>query len=276
MYALIQTRKSKTLQSQAKAQLAEISAALDEKENILNGMTEVTIIWRTPEDEPEIVGQARSVIENIGQNQDALDFDMWLTGNAAIEVKFKLADLLAQGTEFEIGAQGSADQRYRICGRLIAGAPVLRITRRMEDEGTPYVLPSSGTQMQDIETCAQLFNCLNHPAWIRDVRGKLVKVNKAYLKLLGKTELPEDEELPELFGPEVLARLREIGKTVGSHSITEEHPEFGTLDVTKFKLINGTAGYAVQGLASNEKKNDPGTSFLTAAINELRTPVAVF
>jgi signal transduction histidine kinase len=153
---------------------------------------------------------------------------------------------------------------------------VLRIARRRAEEEAPYVLPSSGSRLQDIETCAQLFDNLNHPAWIRDVRGKLVKVNKAYLTMLGDRAPDEGEDIPELFGPEVRARLRDIGKEDGSHSITEEHPEFGTLDITKFKLVNGTAGYAVQGLASNEKINDPSASFLAAAINELRTPVAVF
>jgi signal transduction histidine kinase len=274
--ALLQKRKHDRLMAETRQSIAEINAALDQKENILNGMSEITIMWQDTEASPEIVGQVRQVIDHIGGPEDVLDFDLWLNGQSAIEVKFRLADLLAQGSEFEFGVVGTSEQRYRVCGKLVAGAPVLRIARRMAEEEAPYVLPSSGSRLQDIETCAQLFDNLNHPAWIRDVRGKLVKVNKAYLKMLGDRAPDEGEDIPELFGPEVRARLRDIGKEDGSHSITEEHPEFGTLDITKFKLVNGTAGYAVQGLASNEKINDPSASFLAAAINELRTPVAVF
>lgn len=274
--ALMQRQKSQRATASAKQQIMDLSAALDEKENILNGMSEITVIWRDPTSTPEVVGPVRQVIENFITNQMVLDFDSWLTAQSAIEVKFKLADLLAQGTEFEFGANGSSEQRYRVCGKLVAGSPVLRIARRIAAEEVPYVLPSTGKHSLDIETCAQLFDKLKHPSWVRDVRGKLVKVNQAYYELLGISEENRNGDMPELFDNAALLRLREIGATGGSHSITEQHEKFGTLDVTKFKLANGTAGYAVQGLASNEKKNDPRASFLTAAINELHTPVAVF
>jgi len=274
--AILQRQTSQRDAANANMQVMELSALLDEKENILNGMSEVTVIWRDPAAAPSVVGPVRQVIENHISDALVLDFDRWLTAQSAIEVKFKLADLLAQGTEFEFGAKGSSDQRFRIFGKLVAGSPVLRIARRLEDEDAPYVLPSASKTQLDIETCAQLFDKLNHPAWVRDLRGNLVKVNDAYYDLL---EIPEENrtgELPELFDPAALLRLKEVVTTPGPHSITEQHQKFGTLDVTKFKLSNGTAGYAVQGLASNEEKNDPRVSFLTAAINELRTPVAVF
>ena len=274
--ALTQRNQSQRAAQKANAQLSELSAALDEKENILNGMAEITVIWRDPTDTPQIVGQVRQVIENYVSDEAVLNFDDWLTAQAAIEVKFKLADLLAQGTEFEFGASGTTGMRYRICGKLVAGSPALRIARRIVDEEMPYTLPSSGNNVQSIESCAQIFENLNHPAWVRDVRGKLVKVNEAYYQLLGIKHDDRDGDIPELFTPIALARLREIGSSEGPSSVTEEHATFGMLDVTKFKLADGTAGYAVQGLASNEEKNDPRLSFLTAAINELRTPVAVF
>jgi len=274
--SLMQQRKSQRVAAEVKEQLTDLSAELDEKENILNGMSEITVIWRDPTAAPSVVGPVRQVIENFITNDMVLDFDRWLTAQSAIEVKFKLADLLAQGTEFEFGANGSAEQRFRVCGKLVAGSPVLRIARRIAEEETPYVLPSAGKSQLDIETCSQLFEKLNHPAWVRDVRGKLVKVNQAYYELLGVPEESREGDVPELFDDAALLRLREVATSEGPHSVTEQHQQFGTLDVTKFKLANGTAGYAVQGLASNEEKNDPRASFLTAAINELLTPVAVF
>lgn len=274
--AIMQRQASQRLAASANLQVMELSAALDEKENILNGMSEITIIWRDPAAVPTVVGPVRQVIESHINSDMVLDFDSWLTAQSAIEVKFKLADLLAQGTEFEFGVNGSAEQRFRVCGKLVAGSPVLRIARRIAEEETPYVLPSSSKSKLDIETCARLFDKLNHPAWVRDVRGQLVKVNQAYYELLGIPEENRVGEIPELFDSAALLRLKEVSASEGSHSVTEQHQKFGTLDVTKFKLINGIAGYAVQGLASNEEKNDPRASFLTAAINELRTPVAVF
>jgi len=274
--AIMQRQASQRVAASANLQVMELSAALDEKENILNGMSEITIIWRDPTGAPEVVGPVRQVIESFVTPQSLLDFDSWLTAQSAIEVKFKLADLLAQGTEFEFGVNGSTEQRYRVCGKLVAGSPVLRIARRITEDQTPYVLPSASKSQLGIETCAQLFDKLNHPAWVRDVRGKLVKVNTAYFELLGVTEDNRDGDIPELFDDAALLRLKEVGTSEGPNSITEQHQKFGTIDITKFKLTNGTAGYAVQGLASNEEKNDPRASFLTAAINELRTPVAVF
>ncbi|MGJ8528582.1 ATP-binding protein [Maritalea sp.] len=274
--ALTQRHQSQRAAQRAQAQLIELSAELDEKENILNGMAEVTVIWRDPSEMPHVVGQVRQVVENYISDEAILSFDDWLTPQSAIEVKFKLADLLAQGTEFEFGVSGTTGMRYRICGKLVAGSPVLRIARRIAEEEVPYTLPSSGNSVQDIESCAQIFENLNHPAWVRDVRGKLVKVNEAYYRLLGIKEDDREGDIPELFDAIALTRLREIELTNGPGSIIQKHQKFGTMDITKFKLADGTAGYAVQGLASNEEKNDPRLSFLTAAINELRTPVAVF
>jgi len=273
---LMQRRSGQRIANDTQHKLVELSAALDEKENILNGMNEITVFWRDPAAAPSIVGQSRAVIENFIDDSTVLDFDSWLNSQSAIEAKFKLADLLAQGTEFEFGAQGVTEQRYRICGKLVAGSPVLRIARRMEVEETTYVLPSAAKNMQDIETCAHLFDKLNHPAWVRDVRGKLVQANDAYYKLLGISEENRGVDIPELFDQTTRVRIGSIDLASGPKSITETHEKLGTLDVTKFKLVNGTAGYAVQGMASNEETNDPRASFLTAAINELHTPVAVF
>lgn len=276
--ALRQHRQAQLLRVRTQRQLAEMSAALDEKGAILHGMREVTLIWRGENGQADSIGPIQSTIPTCRSIEDILEFKTWLNPKAAIEVSFKLDELQAQGREFEYRAPGLGERDYRISGRVVAGKPLIRISPREAEVDEPYVLAETRNNVPTIETYAALIDKFNHPAWVRNYQGQLVKVNEAYLKLaLGGAGLEPGQPIPELFGEETLARHRRLDPLDGGPlSVTEDHDEFGVLDVTMFKLADGTAGYAVQGLASNEDKNDPKASFLTAAINELRTPVAVF
>lgn len=276
--ALRQYRKAEMMRVKTQRQMVELSAALDEKGAILHGMREVTLIWRGEAKRADSIGPIQATIPACSSVDDVLDFKAWLDSKAAIEVSFKLDELQAQGREFEYRAPGLGDRDYRISGRVVAGKPLIRISPREVEVDEPYVLAETRYNVPTIESYAALIDKFNHPAWVRNFQGQLVKVNAAYLKLaLGGAGLEPDQKIPELFDEEALARHRRLDPLDGGPlSVTEEHDEFGMLDVTLFKLSDGTAGYAVQGLASNEERNDPKASFLTAAINELRTPVAVF
>ncbi len=277
-FALRQYRKYEVSRAQNEQQISELSAALDEKGAILHGMREVTLIWRGENNRADTIGPIKATIPSCSSVEDVLDFKTWLNSKAAIEVSFKLDELQAQGREFEYRAPGLGERDYRISGRVVAGKPLIRISPREAEVDEPYVLAETRNNVPTIESYAALIDRFNHPAWVRNFQGQLVKVNAAYRKLAAAGGTSESSaDLPELFDDETLARHRRLDPLDGGPlSVTEEHDKLGALDVTLFKLADGTAGYAVQGLASNEDRNDPTANFLTAAINELRTPVAVF
>ncbi len=272
-------RRGNALANYARRQLRDMRAHLDELEGLLAGMREVTLIWREHASEPQVFGPVSLIID--GENDPAaiLDLERWLPRDSVTGLSAQLATLRAAGVEFSAGVRALGGAEFEITGRLVAGAPVVRISPKRGIEAEPFALAGSLRRRPTIESCTALISCLNHPAWIRDSRGALAFVNAPYLdmlKTLGKTPGP-DGQLPELFDRASIERHRKARREgEGPVSLSETHPQAGPLDVTLFSLEDGAAGYAVQGAASNEAQNDPALSFLTAAINELATPVAVF
>ncbi|MEX1179877.1 MAG: ATP-binding protein [Cucumibacter sp.] len=260
----------------ARHQVSDMRASLDGIEALLSGMREVTLIWREGAAAPRIFGPVGLIVDGESTPTAMLEFQRWLTSDSAAMLTVALGDLKALGAEFDLMLNGPDHAQYRAAGRLAAGAPVLRITP-VNGGAKPYPLPSAFIRRPDIVSCTALFACLNHPAWIRNARGALVFANGPYLELARALGLkPMNGELPELFGSAGPDRHRPGGEAHKSDSLTEELPRVGLLDLTLFALEDGSAGYAVQGSASNEAERDPSLSFLTAAINGLATAVAVF
>ncbi len=260
----------------ARRQLRRMRASLDEIEALLSGMREITLIWHEGATGPRIYGPVDLVIGGEARAGDVLNLEAWLTTDSAAALSVALSTLRSRGTEFDLTVNGPEDAQYRASGRLAAGAPVVRITP-VSVAAQPLVLPSSFERRPDIESCRALFACFAHPAWIRNPRGALIYANDAYMELARSVGvMPVGGQLPELFGSDGPDRHRPGGESRGPVTITEHHPRAGRLDITLFALEDGWAGYAIAGQAASETDGDPSLSFLTAAINQLATAVAVF
>lgn len=268
-------RSRDTAGREARRQLRQMRASLDEIEALLSGMREITLIWHDGATRPRIYGPVDLVIAGEARARDVLNLEAWLTTDSAAALSVALSALRARGAEFDLTVNGPEDVQYRASGRLAAGAPVVRIAP-LSVAAQPLVLASSFERRPDIESCRALFACFAHPAWIRNPRGALVYANDAYLELTRSIGLlPVGGQLPELFGSDGPDHHRPGGDTHKPVTITEHHPRAGQLEITLFALEDGWAGYAIAGPAS-ETDDDPSLSFLTAAINELATAVAVF
>ena len=260
--------------SQARRQLSDMRANLDGIETLLSSMREVTLIWREGGGPPLIYGPVGAIVDGESAPGAILEFSRWLTTESAAKLTVSLSELKTRGAEFDLTLNGPFSARFRATGRLAGGAPVLRVVAVEVSE--LIEIPSTFKRRPDIATCSALFDLFNHPAWVRNARGQLIYANTAYLELarmLGTK--PGGAEFPEIFGTAAPDRYR-AGEAQKSVSLTEELPKAGLMDLTLFALEDGSAGYAVQGAASNEAESDPSLSFLTAAINGLATPVAVF
>ncbi|MCR6635967.1 PAS-domain containing protein [Devosia sp.] len=268
-------RDGRLAQRQAKGQIADLRALVDDYENLIGGSRELTVIWpEQPGMPPRLLGQAAAVLPPGRQPQSVLNFDTWLSGSEADNLAQLVEQLRVEGRPFNASVKALDGRLVRATGWLAGGGAALRLRPAFAQPGTDAPVVDGS----DRDSVLALLDLLNRPAFLRDTSGRLVFANQPYLDLCRTLGKPVSGEAPpELLDAKQLqahlAECRGNDEAVRQRVSLGKGGEFELVDVP---VAEGRAGYFEPVVVSDDKAGEPSFAHIAGIIDALATPIAIF
>jgi signal transduction histidine kinase len=218
--ALVYVRKRRQWiqrESDLIAEIAAVRSRLDRTERFRGEESNIVIVWRGPNDEPDIEGDL-SLVSDASSAFGAFRFETWLAPDRAQNLEESVARLRARGEAFHISVTNLHGRHLDIEGHPIGGLAVMRIK-----DVSGQRLEFSRLQELQIHTIGQLrallalLDAVPCPAWVRDRDGLLTWVNAAYAHAVEAKDQADavagGVELLESQAREASAKARAAGAT---------------------------------------------------------------
>lgn len=283
LFATLMARKAKSrnadISRQAFSQMADLRAELDVVTSVLEGMPELTLMWRDISAPPTIYGQADIVLDKGKPISAAADLTNWLPPQAAQQLSEHIAALKVDGRVFDSSLLALDGRLLRVSGRLLGGVAALRVRPATLQPDVPD-LPVSARNVADMFSTEILFGLVTKPAWLRDEQGRLVYANLPYQRLansLGVT--PPQDGVAEIFNPTDMAKLiAQMRQKGGALSVDKALTADSDYDMVLFPVEGGSAGFlrrreTVQAAPLAEAE---GIGADSGIIDAIATPIAIF
>lgn len=273
--------RNSNIASTAKNEIAQMRAELDLTQSVLEGLSELTLIWRDINGQAAIYGQSDIVGVPGASRRTIADFGQWLSPGDATHLNTLISRLKSNGAAFDIQIVSRADVPLHLYGRALGGAAVVRVQPLSAEKGAAKVAVASQTGV-DSFSAEMIFDLVNKPAWLRDPSGRLVYANAAYWQLANTLQLtPSAGEIPEVLDAKTLrADAEALQSAKGPVSVTNRRIADGDFDMVLFKTESGSAGF----LRAINKPSQTSTEIGSTAalvtnegiIDAISLPVAIF
>jgi len=262
-------RDGRLAHDRAAEQVATLRARVDEYEALLAGAREMVVLWSDTGEGPRFLGQA-SVLLPPGRRPEAvLDFASWLIDTDADTLARAIEGLRVSARSFELTLRTRAGKVVRANGSLLGNGTALRLRPAMMPPAEP--MAADPVPAPDRATARAVLTNLAKPAFLRDAKGRLVFVNPAYHDLaraLGRRSSDaEPAELIDFTGLERDGGKKAMPITLG---------EAGNYELVEFPLEGGSAGYLHPRPVAVPADKDASLAHLSAIIDALATPIAIF
>ncbi|MFN0262317.1 ATP-binding protein [Tepidamorphus sp. 3E244] len=267
-------RKSET-------QRAAQQARLDRAENLLSAEPQILIAWSSSAGTADVQYNA-DAIQGGPRNEDAiLDFEQWLTGEAAQALATAIARLRERGTAFDLTLTTRAGHPVEANGRTGGGRALVRLRSASGSLRELAELRDKQSRLsREMQAVHQLFDTLDFPAWLRDEQGALSWVNQTYAQLAGAKTRDEAVagrlEIAAVKIQDEMAQARLEGRTFhGEASLGHDNRK---LALTEVATRTGAAGLALDEQASARMKAalEREATIRAEILDRIDTAVAVF
>ncbi|MFL6796517.1 MAG: PAS-domain containing protein [Xanthobacteraceae bacterium] len=247
---LVRTRaRLAAVEAAARDESVAAKAALDRFKGLILSEPQVLIAWGAADDEPEIIGDAASVI-GAEARAPVLAFASWLPAEAARHMQHALDALRARGVGFAMTLTTEADHIIEAEGQVIGGRAILRLR---EVRGLKYDLAELTRrfhkQSHEVAALRALIDAVPTPVWTRDEHGELVLVNRAYAAAVDARD-PSDaiERGIELFDSAArteLVRAQEAAQGYSGRLPAVVAGQRKSFDVITVPAARGSAGIGI-------------------------------
>jgi signal transduction histidine kinase len=268
-------RRDSERRRQVDDRIAGLRALVDQYEALLSGTREITILWSENPGGPKFFGQASAVLPQGRHPETVLDFGSWATAKDADTLARALESLRVGGHAFDTSLKTLDGRIIRASGWVMGGGAALRLRPAyLQPESEPN--PAEKGLVADLTSARSILSQLSKPAFVRDVKGRLIYANSAYLQVAEKLgRAGTDTAPPELLEPAALKRhLAAVGEG-GKAGLLVSLPAAGAFDLVEFPIAGGTAGY-LRPRPSAAKPENTTTSHIGGIIDALSTPIAIF
>ncbi|HZY69111.1 MAG TPA: PAS-domain containing protein, partial [Devosia sp.] len=236
-------RDGRSAQRRAAEQIASLRALVDDYEALLSSTGEITVVWagRTP---PRFFGFASSILPAGRRPEAVLDFDTWLTPEDAEAITARLGDLRAGGQGFDLLFTALDGRQIRALGWALGARVALRVRPTLNQ-------PADRRDTRGLDA-EGLIAGFPDPAVVFGADGKVLCANPAYTALARKGQ-------------------------GAPHDIAHANG----LELVPFELGGRKAAYLRAKAAAAVAQPVPapasdGLAHLSAIINALATPIAIF
>lgn len=271
-------RDNRSARLRSAEQIAGLRARVDEYEALLSGGREIIVLWAGAGEGPRFLGQASSLLPPGRRAEAVLDFASWLGEADADRIARAIETLRVGGRGFDLTLKANDGRTVRASGSLLGNGAALRLRPAATQPGaeivTAGITPPAATT--DHNTARTVLASLGKPAFLRDGTGRLVFANAAYHDLARALGRKTSETQPaELVDYGLLQRNRAVlGDARKPQSTMVTLGEIGDFEVVDFPVNGGSAGYLQARQDSTPR--DAGLSHLSAIIDALATPIAIF
>lgn len=270
---------NRSARHRAAEQIASLRARVDEYEALLSGGREIIVLWASAGEGPRFLGQASALLPPGRRAEAVLDFGSWLGEADAERVARSIENLRVGGRGFELTLKAHDGRTVRASGSLLGNGAALRLrpaVTQPSGELIPAAAPAVAQTTTDYATARTVLASLGKPAFLRDGTGRLVFANAAYHDLARALGRKTSESQPaELVDYGLLQRNRAVlGDARKPQSTMVTLGEIGDFEVVDFPVNGGSAGYLHA--RQDSAPRDAGLSHLSAIIDALATPIAIF
>lgn len=215
--------------AQLRARIADVNAALQRSEAILNLRDQRIVVWAGDNQKPELIGSLSPEAGAPEERAAFLAFGRWLAPRSAAALERGIAALREKGTAFDIAVETHGGAPLEIQGRKAATHTLVRFLSLSESQRAHARLRLENERLaSDHETVIGLLDALDMPAWLRDENGRLKWANRAYA---GAVEAPS--------AGDAVREGKEFLGDRGRAAIAEEHRVSPVFVQTLSTVISG-------------------------------------
>lgn len=282
--ALIRLRaRSLAENTELKARVGELSSALARSEALLNLKDQRIVVWPTDGSRPSVVGDLPAETGAPLERGTFLAYGRWLTAKSAAALERAWEALTSQSTSFDMVVETSSGALLEVQGRRSALHSVLRFSSfsALQDEHARLKLEIERLRA-DHENLLALADELKMPLWLRDEKGKLRWVNKAYAQAVEaatpQVAVSDGRELLPAATREMLAQQQGVGEVAQTPVTTVVKGERRIYNVVAIAGREGAAGIASDGseIETLRKEFDSLARSHADTLDKLTTAIATF
>lgn len=164
-----------------RVEVADLKAAADRTEALINGDDQRFVVWGTPGEPPLIAGRLPADTGAPADRAAFLAFGTWLKPESAARLDRAVARLRDHGEKFAVTLATAPDRLVEAAGRTVGS---LALVRFRELTGDRLARAEAETAYQllaaEVDAMRAMLSAVPMPIWLRDTAGRLAWVNAAF------------------------------------------------------------------------------------------------
>ncbi|MGH6907277.1 MAG: ATP-binding protein [Aestuariivirga sp.] len=281
-WAFIAVRRMAGETFRVRRRVGELEIRLNEAETAIAAEAHVLVIWRGRDGIPErVMGSMHGAAQVPAKVEELLQFPAWLEHDSADALAGAVKTLRSAGTPFNLGVRTKANELLEADGRTAGGSAMLRFRPLAGERRQITELASDARKLgKQVERLSAVLDASPMPVWLRGSDGRLVWVNRAYVKAV---EAPNSNAVLQ-GGLEIANELKmdrsqanqKTGFAGRIHAVVAG--AMRALDVHEIDLAEGKAGFAIDisALEEAEKELDRHIKAHASTLDKLDTAIAIF
>jgi len=268
---------------QLRARIADVNAALQRSEALLNLRDQRVVVWTADNKKPELIGSLPLESGAPDDRSAFLAFGRWLMPRSAAALEHAITALREQAKAFDLIIETQAGMPLEVHGRKSAAHVLVRFISLSETLRSQARLKIENQRLSaDYETMLGLLDALKMPAWLRAADGRLQWVNRAYAEAVEAEDAATAvREAREFLGGQAREQIAEQHK---SRAVFEQtlstviEGDRRMFVVTDFAGPDGSAGLASDTSATETIRAEYERTVRSHAdtLDQLNTAVAIF
>ena len=172
-----------------RGRIADLSAALQRSDALLNLRDQRVIVWNNDNKKPELIGTLPAESGAPDERAAFLAFGRWLMPRSAAALENAVATLREKAVTFDIVIEAQNGAPLEVQGRKSAAHIIVRFLSLSETQRMQARLKLENQRLvADHDSMLGLIEALNMPFWIRAADGRLKWVNRAYAAAVESTD----------------------------------------------------------------------------------------
>ncbi|VEJ44626.1 PAS domain-containing sensor histidine kinase [Bartonella vinsonii] len=255
----------------------DFSEKLKYYEWLLEETGQFLLIWESPTASPRVVGNIPS-LQKVGiQQQNFQCFELWIEENSRQELDHALTLLRYQSHSFELSITTTNNMLLQVTGVIAGTAAIARFQDISTQQSENAHLQKDIAQiLTELRMQRNLLDHIQEPVWIRDCKGNVRFINRAFKEITGFRE--GSNEIDDLFKDTPHHKTDEIETIFQEHVHTVIDGERHRFHLTRLITAEGMAAFAHDDSAyenlSNELKRVLQNHCET--LDQISTAVSIF
>ncbi|RWK07805.1 PAS domain-containing sensor histidine kinase [Mesorhizobium sp.] len=266
-----------------RARIADVNAALQRSEALLNLRDQRVVVWTSENKKPELIGSLPLESGAPDERSAFLAFGRWLMPRSAAALENAIATLRDQAKAFDLVIETQAGMPLEVHGRKSAAHVLVRFVSLSETLRSQARLKIENQRLgADYDTMLGLLDALKMPTWLRAADGRLKWVNRAYAEAV-EAESAEAavREAKEFLGGQAREQIAEQHK---SRPVFEQNlstvieGDRRMFSVTDFASTDSSAGLAcdISAIETIRAEYERTVRSHADTLDQLNTAVAIF